>query len=550
MLSCFCMQAQQRHLPVHDSLYNKTFKYLAERIDQEDSAGAWPYIRTYLHKAKLEHNWREISSAYKYYLHQSAKQQRLFYADSMVTAAKKTKDNEAIGAAYLTKGITFYGEKRQMEAFDNYILANDYIMRTDNSYLKHKVRYNIAHIKYYLGQYDEATALFLDCIAYFKNEDDRPYLNALHSLALCYNRMGNYKLCSQTDSLGLAEGRRLHITEMEPYFRHSEGVNQYFLKHYSVAIEMLKGSLKPITQKGDFSNVAIGCFYIGKSHWSLQQPEKAIQWFQKVDSIFNAKAYMRPDLRENYEILINYYKAKDQPKIQLHYIDQLLKSDSIMTLNYKYLSGKIYKEYDAKKLLHDKKQIESSLKKRDMIDLGFVILIIILFFTVLFLVYRHLRNQQLFRQKFEELMSRNESLSAPLNENIKSKGNTAIDINPDVITQVLKHLDKFEKNNKFLDKDMTLVKLAAITETNTKYASKIIMHYKNKKYIDYINDLRINYIIKLLKSNSRYRNYTYKALAQESGFSTAQHFAKAFNSNTGLTPSYFIEELGKSEPSQ
>ena len=75
---------------------------------------------------------------------------------------------------------------------------------------------------------------------------------------------------------------------------------------------------------------------------------------------------------------------------------------------------------------------------------------------------------------------------------------------------------------------MTLVKLAAAFNSNTKYLSQIIHHYRDKGFVDYINDLKIDYLITLLKEQRKIRNYTNKALAEEVGFTTTQRFANAF----------------------
>jgi AraC-like DNA-binding protein len=488
-------------------------------------------------------------TAYKNLLHQSDKKLRLAYADSMVYAAKKTRDNDILGAAYLTRGIAFYGEKQQMKALDNYLIANQYISQTNDDYLIHKVKYNIAHIKYYLGFYDEAIALFKDCIAYFRNDNDRAYLNAIHSLGLCYNRTGKFSLCTEMNNLGLAEGVRLNNTEMVSYFRHSEGINQYFKKNYEWSLMMLKQSLPAIAATGDFANVAVANFYMGKCYWDMGRQQQAIPYFRKVDEAFNSKQYIRPDLRENYELLIRYYTENDNLKIRLHYIDQLLKADRILEVNFKYLSGKIHKEYDTKKLLEDKKQAEDELRNRDRLDTAFIIFIVLLFFTVLYLVYRHLKNKKHYQQKFQELLARldNDKDAIPVT---RARSTGTLDINEEVANDILKKLEKFESRKKFLDKDLTLVRLSEIVGSNTKYTSRIISHYRNKKYIDYINDLRIGYIINLLKNDSKYRLYTNKALAQESGFSTTQHFTKAFTANTGITPTYFVLELKKSIASE
>lgn len=129
-------------------------------------------------------------------------------------------------------------------------------------------------------------------------------------------------------------------------------------------------------------------------------------------------------------------------------------------------------------------------------------------------------------------------------EEIESK---KIDLNPEVVAGLIKQLEKFENNKKFLKKDLTLVNLAVALSTNTNYLSKVINYSKNKNYITYINDLRIDYIITQLKSDSKFRNYTVKALAEEAGFSTAQHFSKAFYAKTGIYPSYFVTELNREQ---
>lgn len=90
-----------------------------------------------------------------------------------------------------------------------------------------------------------------------------------------------------------------------------------------------------------------------------------------------------------------------------------------------------------------------------------------------------------------------------------------------------------------------MVKLSAAFNSNTKYLSKIIFHYRGKGFVDYINDLRVDYIVELLKNDKRIRNYTNKGLAEEAGFSSTQRFTNAFISRTGISPSYFIEELRK-----
>lgn len=490
-------------------------------------------------KTTTENDWKHKVDYYRTKMFQSDKKLLLLYADSLLTAALNSKNKDLIGNAYLTKGIVYYNQKQLQKALDNYIVADEYIAQTNDQYAIYKVKYSIAHTKYYLGFYEEAIALFKECLSYFEEENDRAYLNSIHSLGLCYNKTNRYDLCSYYNNLGLREGIELNNSEMIPYFNHSEGVNQFFKKNYTNSIKKLTEVLPALKRKNDFANETVAYFYIGKSYQDSNQENKAIPFFLQVDKAFIEKQYIRPDLRENYEILINYFKKQKNQNKQLEYINKLLKVDSILDQNYKYLSQKVNKEYDTKKLLLEKKEIEDSLKVTSKASFFFIASLVAA--LVILLLIQH-RNKKKYRAKFEELMR---SKSTPTQKPSINKIAIDVDINPELIASVMQNLEKFEKNLKFLEKDMNLTKLAALLKTNPKYAAKIILKYRGKKTIEYISDLKIDYIIELLKTENKYRLYTNKALGEEAGFGSTQNFTKAFKTKTGIAPTYFILELNK-----
>ncbi|MEA9414288.1 AraC family transcriptional regulator [Flavobacterium sp. PL02] len=539
--------AQKTGFSFPDTLRNKNFDYLYERIENltEDSTKQSIYLKSYLHKAKSEKNSKEIVDGYRNYLLYLPDNLKLVYADSMISTAIKSKDNALIGSAYLSKGIVYYGQKKHRRALDNYLAANNFISQTNDQYLIFKVKYNIAGIKYYLGFYNEAIALFKECIGYFKTdkENDRAYLNSIHSLGLCYNKIGNYGLCTETNNLGLQEGKRLKNEEMKDYFIHSEGVNEYFKNNLAASIKKITYTLPTLVENKDFGNEAVGYFYIGKSYWDLKKLNLALSYFKRVDNIFEKKGYIRPDLRQSFEILIDHYKSKNDLKLQLHYIRKLIKADSILNKRYRYLSGRIHKEYDTKQLLAEKKQIETSLEIRKHNDVILTSVIVVLFSLLLFLVYRYNRNKRVYKRKFDELMGKNET-SKTLTKSIQPN---ILDINQETVNSVLNQLEKFESEKKFLEKDLTSIKLAVAFDSNAKYLSKIIQHYRGKKFVEYINDLKVDYLISQLKVNKQLRKYTNKALAEEVGFSSTQRFANAFFARTGMPTAYFIEEIKKEQ---
>lgn len=546
VILCFGNQlyAQEMESKIFDTLKRKSYDYLFERIEAtaENKVKQAYYLKYFLNKAKKDKNSEEIVNGYKNYLFYAPEKSKLIYADSMIYTAKKANNNALIGSAYLSKGIVYYARKEHKNALDNYLIADNFISKTNDKYLVYKVKYNIAIIKYFLGFYDEAISLFTECTDYFKEKNTRAYLNSLHLLGLCHNRIGNYGLCYEINKKGIEEGIRMSNTEMKNYFIHSEGINQYFKNNYAEAIKKINYSIPSIKENKDFGNESVGYFYIGKSYWDLHKPEMALPYFFKVDKIFDDKGYIRPDLRQNYELLLKYYKSKKDLHKQLYYTDKLLKADSILDNKFIYLSGRVRKVYDTKVLLKDKQDIEELFNKRKYNDFIFTGIVLVLFLIVSFIAYRHIRNKNVYRQKFEELMAKNEAVSKV---EVKNVSNGIGNINKDTIAEILKQLEKFEKDKKFLAKDLTSAKLAAIFNSNPKYLSQIIFQYRGKKFVKYIADLKINYLIKLLKEDSKIRKYSNSALAEEVGFNSIKTFTQAFFAEAGCPTSYFIEELNK-----
>ena len=129
-----------------------------------------------------------------------------------------------------------------------------------------------------------------------------------------------------------------------------------------------------------------------------------------------------------------------------------------------------------------------------------------------------------------------ESLPEPiskLNINISSKTEKIL----------IKKLETFEKNKGFLKKDVNLNNLAKQFDTNTKYLSEIIKSYKNKNFNQYLNELRINYLIEQLNTNDKVLNTKVSYLASDFGFSSHSSFSTLFTQFMGQSPSEYIKQL-------
>ncbi|ALM47424.1 hypothetical protein AMR72_00045 [Flavobacterium psychrophilum] len=206
----------------NDTLISKSYDYIYDRIDQNSGKkSVIHYLDAYLQKAKEEDNIEEVINGYNNYIYEVDYSQMVTYVDNMIYAAERSDSNELLGSAILTKGIVYYSRKEHNKALDYYLIANRLIATTKNDYLKHKIQYNIAHIKYYLGFYNDAISLFTACTDFFKKEDTRAYLNCLHSLALCNTKLGNYQESTEWNRLACEESKRLDDDSMLPYINHA-----------------------------------------------------------------------------------------------------------------------------------------------------------------------------------------------------------------------------------------------------------------------------------------------------------------------------------------
>ncbi len=110
---------------------------------------------------------------------------------------------------------------------------------------------------------------------------------------------------------------------------------------------------------------------------------------------------------------------------------------------------------------------------------------------------------------------------------------------------ILKGLLKLEERKFFLKPEINLALVASKLKANTRYVSLVINKHKKKDFKNYINELRINYIIMQLKQHPEYLDYKIAYLANEAGFPSHSKFATIFKSVTGMPPSSFIENIRK-----
>ena len=210
-----------------------------------------------------------------------------------------------------------------------------------------------------------------------------------------------------------------------------------------------------------------------------------------------------------------------------------------------FLSDKVKDEYDFREISREKERIAALLQVKNKREIWWISAGVVLFLFIVLLLYRSYRLKSIYKQRFDALMKGHKPYGEVLTR--KRELSRKPDISQEVVDKVLEQLDKFEKERKFLDNKMTLSKLAVILDVNSKYLSQIIAHFKGKGVVEYLNDLRIDYILDQMQKDRKLLHYSNRSLASEARFNSERTFYNAFRSRTGITPAFFLEQLRQSE---
>lgn len=528
---------------------------------KENDEKALSTVSLLIAKAKKEKSNEELMHAYEDAVYYSSKNEnKIIYADSTIAIAKKTLNNDLISRSYLGKGIIYYYNlKRYKYALDEYLKAYEYSKKGNDNYQKNKVIYHLGIVKSYLGYYNDALELFNECISYFEpktignyhpNEiynNSKGYLNSLHLAIVCYIHLGDFEKAYflTNKGLGFIERRGKNEFSLEKsYLLKCKGVLEFQNNDFNKAIQTFNQAIPILESNNDFAWASVVDFYIGKSYISLHNEDAAVAQFKKVDSIFQKHNFILPELRENYELLINYYRKHNDPKQELYYTKVLLKADGILTRDFTYLSSKIHREYDTQNLV----DIQNKLENQNKWGLGMIILLCIIVSVLVYNVWKYYQNEKKIKTKYKKLEDNlqhhieQEPSSVPY-ENISSQSKSTM--SEEVYKDLQDKLEKFEKEKQFLEKGMTLNKLASIFETNSTYLSQFINETKSMNFSRYLGILRINYITQLMYENEKYLNYTIQSLSDECGIASRQNFSDLFQEINGLRPTEFIKKRKK-----
>ena len=522
-----------------DTLAEKTYNYLktnSRKYVYQNKGLSLLYAKGYLKKAKASKNTDHISQGYHLMFLSAPTHNAFSYTDSLLAINPEGK-YRALG--YCLKARYFYQNRNFKDALDNYLVAYGHIKDHDTVKLKYVIELGIGILQSRIGNPQRSLQISKSSLKYFKeNKNWDEYLATLWSMTGSHIELKNIDSAKIYNRKGIALSKKLN-SHYYNFFVLTSGMNQYIKGNYSSSIDSINKALTYIEKVNNIPNIAVGNYYLGLSSEKLGRFDKAIMHYKKVDTIFMQTGDIYPPLRPLWEKLIDYYKKQDDTQNQLLYITKLLRVDSILNDNYKYLNRNIGAKYDIPQLLLQKDNLISRYQNSSRTNSRntYIFITLFLFAATLFFYYRFLEKKKI--ENYKRIIDQISKGSVQR----KPTKSSPINLDAQKIDAICKALDDFEKKQHYLDSKISLSMAAKKCQTNTKYLSMYINHFQGSNFKQYINDLRIGYTLGRLKKDTTFRKWTVRAIGKEVGFNNIEYFAKAFRKKTGIKPAYFISKL-------
>lgn len=558
-------------------------------ISKDDSLLYKKALNLYVEKAKKTQSYEHLFNAYLFYVFYGHTANVMHqYTDTIHQLAIKTQQPLNIIKAHQTRSTVYYIQKNYKKSLEHELTALQLIDKSTNAYEYYKTLYSIGLTYFYLQQYKESANYFHTARVYFEDKplynDLRGYMNSIRYEALSATFVANYQLSNELIKKGsskLSQIKEYTRPLEKAYLNYVHGINLYHLKNYKESVTILKSTLAEIIKNEDYANEANVYYYIGQNLRAQGLRLEAMTYFDRIDQVFNEKHYSNLEVKNAYTHLITHYSELKDEKKQLYYTNQLLRVSEFLQKEYRHLSSSLHKKMDIKHLQAEKQRLEKSLHTKDLVLYTFITAGIALFIIVTYLLLHNYRKKKEYLKRYTELNNQKQSIRTPSHtdsefreeeiysalerdnslqelpfskqngeslerevgrshENTSKPNKLASD---KTVNDLLKHLQVFEDSYEFLEKDISLTQLATRWNTNRSYLSTLINQYKGKSFTDYVNQLRVDYVLQKLDNEPVWRAYKISHISEKIGFSSSRSFSNAFLKVTGISPSFYLQKL-------
>lgn len=526
-------------------LASKSYDYLSllYSLKINDTLTAKSIARATIAKAKKENNYTYIGMGFEQAARVSKKTNALRLLDSCVHYAINSNHRDYPAIGYLYKSYLQFYDGGYLESLQSAISGYTSAKNKNNQEQQVVALNTISAINRLWGNYEKS--LETDFLTFKLIKDtqtpvgNQSYFNTLKNIGANYVQLKKPDDALHYYKIGINKAKE---------FNDSIAYHDFVSK--TAAPLLLKNRLRSAKDsllKGDAFRSYFDARYpryytinLGKYHIITGDKMRGVKLLKQIDDAYTEDSIIQPELPEVYELLLTHYKDNNNTKKQLEYLYKLNDISTVIAQRKDKIKAETNDGYFIPKLVEDKEDEISNLKNinKDWSKKVWWVIGLLVVSIIVLLYYRE--RQQTYKRRFERLRSVQEIPLAKLKQE-----NQKTDISSEIIDAVLKQLLSFEEKQHFRNKELTLNKVAKSFDTNSTYLSKIINLKKDKNFSQYINELRVEFAINEINNNPKFRKYTIKAIAEESGFKSGESFSKAFYKKFKIYPSYYLKQLDK-----
>ncbi|MPM09372.1 hypothetical protein SDC9_55689 [bioreactor metagenome] len=313
------------------------------------------------------------------------------------------------------------------------------------------------------------------------------------------------------------------------------------------AIIYLRNSLETGRGLGSSNSVCSSLQKLGDVYLDIGDLESAQKYLlEAIDCAESLKAL--PVLEKTYRSLGFLYEKTGQTDLAL---DALKKYQSIKDSLFSIKSQVMLSELEAKyknEIQHKKvellvqknKLIETRLNRNRNVLFGLIGVVALTLLATVAIAVLYIQKQW----SYKMLVSKN--LKIILYKGSADKISIAgvqTHINDEEKNRLLIEIDRLVKEERiFARKQLSLMDLAKLLNTNTTYLSRLINDHYKTNFPNFINRFRVREA-QIMLAQEKFQNHTFEAIADAVGFHSRSAFNVAFKNITGVTPGNFIKNL-------
>lgn len=437
---------------------------------------------------------------------------------------------------------------------------------------------NMGYAKYKLFKYSEAIPLMEKAKQYAQKSNYVLFLFGMNiTLKDAYKKIGFHKKSEEcweeaqniakkyNDDKLLFSVYNVFATDFENEGRYDDAIT-----YHKKNLELIKGDQKNILTAASI-NSSIAYDYLkgnqvqqAKSYLIKATPiienKENTHKIQELEIYYLAKAlfayqkYDKNEAKNYFKLGLDEAKRRNDKDKFVLITEELLKTD-INFPNSKlifetYIDSQNTKAGEIEKVVGKDESHKTALIERSKSYISSLIISIFIIAALSsMLIYFYKRKNKRLKEKIDKIVaeytanvqSKQKDSTFADNKLIEIKKN--ISISTETEQYLLQKIEQFEKGNDFTEKSFTMAKMAALMESNAMHINYVLQKYRGKTYTDFINELKINYIVQLLINNPEYLNYKISYLSDLAGFSNHSRFTQIFKKELGISPSEFISGL-------